>query len=125
MRVGVALRAIGVKLNGLKTCVDYNRSKFRTHTPGHIRSAQELANQFYRRPSANDLGAKSFTIYQNDVNANLAELKDRNGLIFIMNGWGSTDHIDVWKGNGAGGTLKGGELSYLSRGQQVWFWEFD
>lgn len=124
MRVGVALRALNVDLSGLKTCVGYDSSKFADHAPGHIRSAQQLANHFYRKPAAHSLGAKSFKIYEGSIGKNIAKLKDLNGMIFIMNGWGSTDHIDVWKGNGATGSLKGGYPEYLNVGEQVWFWEF-
>ncbi|MCB2263592.1 MAG: type VI secretion system amidase effector protein Tae4 [Candidatus Thiosymbion ectosymbiont of Robbea hypermnestra] len=52
-------------------------------------------------------------------------LKDKKGMIFIMNGWGNSDHIDVWKGNGVTGTLKDGFESYFGAGMQVWFWAFD
>lgn len=41
------------------------------------------------------------------------------GLSFIMNGWGNTDHIDLWDGE----YLKGGSSDWLELGDQVWFWE--
>lgn len=56
MRVGGTLRGMGGTLTGLKTCVDYDRNKYKSHKPGHIRSAQELANYFYRKPKAHGLG---------------------------------------------------------------------
>ena len=124
MRMGTALRAIHVDLEGLKTCVSYDRIKFKSHAPGHTRSAQELANRFYNNPRAHALGAKSFKIYTGSIRGNIDALKSKQGMIFIMNGWGSTDHIDVWEGDGASGTLKGGFDSYLSVGSQVWLWEF-
>lgn len=123
MRMGVALRRSGVSLVGLKTCVDYS-SKFKTHKPGHVRSSQELANYFYRKPKAHGLGAASFKVYTGSIQANLGELKDGKGMLFIMNGWGRTDHIDVWKGNGTTGVLKGGDSSYFGAGTHVWFWGF-
>jgi hypothetical protein len=43
----------------------------------------------------------------------------KQGLVFIMNGWGSTDHIDAWDGT----ALKGGTPDYFALGQEVWFWE--
>jgi hypothetical protein len=125
MRIGKALREIGVGLAGLKTCYGYDRKKFETHKPGHTRSAQQVANHFYRKPKAHNLGARSFKIYPGSITKNINVLKDKKGMIFIMNGWGSTDHIDVWKGNGTTGTLKGGESSYFIRGQEIWLWEFD
>ena len=125
MRVGDSLRRMGVTLTGLKTCVDYDRKKYKSHEPGHIRSAQELANHFYRNPQAHGLGAKSFKIYTGSMTSNMEELRNKKGMIFIMNGWGSTDHIDFWKGDGKTGMLKGGDASYFGVGQQVWLWEFD
>lgn len=124
MRMSTALRAIGVSLTGLKTCVDYDRAKFGAHAPGHVRGAQDIANRFYRQTTAFGLGAKSFKVYSGSVDANINELKNKNGMIFIMNGWGSTDHIDVWKGDGRSGKLKGGAPSYTAVGTQIWFWEF-
>lgn len=60
------------------------------------------------------------------MTSNMKELKNKKGMIFIMNGWGSTDHIDVWKGDGKKtGTLNGWRASYFGVGQQVWLWEFD
>ena len=123
MRVGHALRKMSVKLTGLKTCVGYDAKKFKSHAPGHIRSAQQLANHFYRKPKAHGLGASSFKIYTGSMQTNMNALKDKQGMIFIMNGWGSTDHIDAWKGNGKTGQLKGGYSSYFSVGTQVWLWE--
>lgn len=36
-----------------------------------------------------------------------------------MNGWGTTDHIDVWNGK----TMKGGSADWVNKGDEVWFWE--
>ncbi|CAD7853387.1 MAG: hypothetical protein [Olavius algarvensis Gamma 1 endosymbiont] len=125
MRVGAALRTLGVDLSGLATCVNYNRNRFSSHAPGHVRSAQDLANRFYRKPNAHGLGANSFESFTGSIKRNMAELKDRKGMIFIMNGWGNTDHIDIWKGNGVTGILKGGFTRYFTVGAEVWFWDFD
>lgn len=38
-----------------------------------------------------------------------------------MNGWGATDHIDIWDGS----DMKGGSPSYFALGEQVWFWKLD
>ncbi len=123
MRMGTALRACGVDLSGLATCVGYSR-KYATHAPGHVRGAQDIANRFYRKPTAHGLGATKFHQLTGTIDANIALLKSRNGMIFIMNGWGSTDHIDLWRGNGSKGDMKGGDPSYFSVGAQIWFWEF-
>lgn len=125
MRIGVALRSIGAQLTGLKTCVGYDRRRFGSHRPGHTRSAQEVANHFYRVKEGKGLGAKDFRIYTGNMNDNMDTLKGKKGMVFIMNGWGHTDHIDVWKGNGTTGEIKGGDSSYFDKGQQIWLWEFD
>lgn len=38
-----------------------------------------------------------------------------------MNGWGGTDHIDIWDGS----DMTGGSPQYFSLGEQVWFWQLD
>lgn len=43
----------------------------------------------------------------------------KKGIVFIKNGWGPTDHIDVWNGT----LMKGGSDLYFARGTEVWFWE--
>ena len=45
------------------------------------------------------------------------EFAGKRGVIFIMDGWAATDHIDVWDGS----LMKAGDASYISRGKQVWF----
>jgi Type VI secretion system (T6SS), amidase effector protein 4 len=124
MRMGTALRAIGANLAGLKTCVQYDQRTFKSHAPGHIRAAQDLANHFYKKTTEKGLGAASFKVYTGSINANIDALKNAKGMIFIMNGWGSTDHIDVWFGNGSTGALKGGDVSYFAVGEEVWLWSF-
>lgn len=44
--------------------------------------------------------------------------KNAKGIIFIKDGWGATDHIDVWNGM----SLKGGTVDYLGYGLEIWFW---
>lgn len=39
----------------------------------------------------------------------------KKGIVFIMNGWGATDHIDIWDGS----DMKGGQQQYFSLGEQV------
>jgi len=44
----------------------------------------------------------------------------RSGLIFFRDGWGTTDHIDVWDGE----ALVGGFPSYFeSDFKELWFWD--
>jgi len=123
MRMGKALEDSGVSLKGknLKRCPHYSK-KFKDHKPGHIRSAQQLANIFYRNPSLLGADVKK-KILNGSVDDNLDSFKNKKGMLFIMNGWDKTDHIDLWDGSlmkmkGASNTL-----DYRKRGKQVWFWE--
>ena len=57
-------------------------------------------------------------IYQSTNIAERYEIKGQKGIVYINNGWGSTDHIDLWDGE----KFKAGSTSYLDRGNQLWFW---
>jgi len=82
------------------------------HTPKHILAAQELASWISSVPHI--FGNKS--IIKSDRKE---KLKDKKGIIFILNGWGSTDHIDIWNGT----TMKGGSSDWIDYGDELWFWE--
>lgn len=41
------------------------------------------------------------------------------GVIFILDGWGYTGHIDVWNGY----KMKGGNPGCFSLGKEIWLWE--
>jgi len=101
MRMGKALEDTGISLESksLKRCSNYS-TKFKDHKPGHIRS-----------------------ILDGSIDDNLSAFKNKKGMVFIMNGWGNTDHIDVW--NGVTMRMKGASdtITYRKRGKQVWFWE--
>ena len=123
MRMGQALEESGIVLadKDLKRCSDYS-AKFKDHKPGHIRSAQELANVFYRTPRLLGAGVKT-KLFDGSIDNNLGAFRNKKGMIFIMNGWGNTDHIDLW--NGMLMQLRGSAntAAYRQRGKQVWFWE--
>jgi hypothetical protein len=125
MRMGESLEKSGISLKGkiVKRCTTYS-SKFKDHGPGHIRSAQELANVFYRSPKL--LGGKvRKQIFDGSIDDNLAALKDKKGMVFIMNGWGGTDHIDLWDGTTMQMKGSADTADYRKRGKQVWFWELN
>ncbi|EHH2535285.1 T6SS effector amidase Tae4 family protein [Vibrio parahaemolyticus] len=82
------------------------------HSPRHILAAQELANWVSVNP--NIFGNKELIKDQREKS-----LIGRRGIIFIRNGWGSTDHIDVWDGE----HMKGGTPDWINLGDEVWFWE--
>lgn len=95
MRMGKALEDSGISLKGvtLKRCSGFS-SKFSSHKPGHIRSAQELANVFYRKPGLLGEGVKK-AIFHGSIDNNIKSFRKKRGMVFIMNGWGNTDHIDL------------------------------
>jgi hypothetical protein len=105
IRMGVALEASGLTVTGVTKC-------WFKHTPRHILRAQELANALTK------LGAYVGAVEKHTKPVTSADFANRKGIAFIMDGWGSTDHIDLWDGV----RLKGGDTSYFGLGKQVWFW---
>ena len=74
--------------------------------------AQELAD--WLETQSNIVGdVKKFT------NVTSENFKNKTGIVFIKDGWGATDHIDVWDGK----DMKGGTAGYFALGKEVWFWE--
>lgn len=45
----------------------------------------------------------------------LASIKDKKGFIFIFNGWGPGDHIDLWDGV----KFRAGLISWLDKGEEL------
>lgn len=124
IRMSKSLNENGIDLQGLRTCLSYDSIKYAAHAPGHVLSAQELANHFYGADRAKMVGASSFHLYPGSINDNMDKLKNRKGMIFIEDGWGTTDHIDLWRGDGESGTLRGGANSYFGFGKKIWLWNF-
>lgn len=78
---------------------------------GHVLAAQELANWIKSQPA---------TFGSREVVHSKEEIMGRSGLIFFRDGWGTTDHIDVWDG----ASLVGGFPSYFeSEFKELWFWD--
>tara|TARA_R110002126_G_scaffold6119_1_gene32172 strand:- start:5444 stop:5896 length:453 start_codon:yes stop_codon:yes gene_type:complete len=120
MRMGDALAKsrVVIPMQGLRTCVGYNKKRFEKHQPGHIRSAHQLAELLKTRPKL--LGAATHLhVLKGTIADNLSQVSKMKGVLFIMNGWGSTDHIDVWSGS----ALKGGDSSYFDKGSETWVWD--
>lgn len=120
IRMSVALEKAGINTSSFdklyprrRCCTAYPSLKH--HKPGHIMSAQELANWIDKNPSIFGKAKK----HTKKVTA--ADFVGKKGIVFIMNGWGSTDHIDIWDGS----DMKGGQQQYFSLGEQVWFWQLD
>lgn len=104
----------------LKTCHHYS-SKFKGHKPAHIRAAQEMANLLRKKPSL--VGTPIFSKFTGNIHDNLSKIKDRKGIVFIQNGWGRTDHIDLWDGTKSSGKFRRGSDTYVQKGEAVWFWD--
>ena len=109
IRMGVALGNSGVSLGSFRGAKCYPGLK---HNPRHILRAQELANWLKTQRAL----VGNVAVHKN---TNSKAFAGKRGIVFIKNGWGPTDHIDVWNGS----QLKGGSPTYFARGQEVWFWE--
>lgn len=112
IRMGVALEKSGVDTSGFDKMYPNRRCYpgFK-HSPKHILAAQELAN--WLKSEREIFG--DVKVYRE---TSKKEFIGKKGIIFIKDGWGATDHIDVWNGIG----MQGGRSDYFSLGKEVWFW---
>ncbi|WP_444891288.1 T6SS effector amidase Tae4 family protein [Microbulbifer sp. DLAB2-AA] len=115
IRMGVALEKSGVDTSSFDKMYPNRRCyKGLNHNPKHILSAEEMA--YWMKANTKLFGSqKTYT------KATSANFIGKKGIVFIMNGWGSTDHIDIWIDN----EMKGGSPYYFGLGERVWFWELD
>jgi hypothetical protein len=115
IRMGVALEKSGIDTKSFDNMYPNRRCyKGLAHNPKHILAAQELANWISRNETI-------FGKVKKFGKVTSADFIGKKGIIFIMNGWGATDHIDIWDGT----DMKGGSPFYFSLGEQVWFWKLD
>lgn len=114
IRMGVALEQSGIDTSSFDTMFPNRRcySGFK-HTPKHILAAQELAD--WIKSKKNIFGDVS-KVDKQKIDKSLIGKK---GIVFIKDGWGPVDHIDVWDGV----KMQGGDPSYFSLGKEIWFWE--
>jgi hypothetical protein len=78
---------------------------------GHVLAAQELANW---------INTQTGIFGKRQIIHSKTKILGRSGVLFIRDGWGTTDHIDVW--NGA--SLAGGFDSYFNSDyKEMWFWD--
>jgi hypothetical protein len=118
IRMGTAMELSGIKLSTdrrvLRRCTtEYNAYKDHAQgkVRGHVLAAQELANWIKSQP--NTFGSRHI-VHSKE------ELLGRTGIIFFRDGWGATDHIDVWDGE----SLVGGFPSYFNSDfKELWFWD--
>ncbi|KGE13166.1 T6SS effector amidase Tae4 family protein [Sphingobacterium deserti] len=116
IRMSVALQKSEISVRDCPAVkCDFHLSEH--NTIKHFLRAQELANWFkqsglfgktniYERATLNKLGTR-------------AVFSNRKGIIFIEDGWGPTDHIDLWNGQ----FIKNGGSDYLEKGVRIWFWD--
>lgn len=109
IRMGVALRGAGVNLTTFRGAKCYVSLK---HTPKHVLRAQQLADWLKTQTAA----VGSAEVHKKKVSS--SDFAGRKGIVFIKDGWGATDHIDVWDG----AKMKGGQPGYFALGKEVWFW---
>ncbi|WP_212995054.1 T6SS effector amidase Tae4 family protein, partial [Elizabethkingia argenteiflava] len=86
------------------------------HNPRHILRAQELADWISKKYTI--FGIKRVYKRKDHPKLSSDDFYGKKGIIFIKDGWGPTDHIDLWNGY----EMKGGEASFLRRGVEIWFW---
>lgn len=122
IRLGVALEKSGYDTSRLavrRCSTAYPALK--AHAPGHILSAQELADALAldsRSWSANARVKK----FPGSIRKNQSAFAGRKGIVFIQNGWGPVDHIDLWDGSRVkGATILPG--AFTQSGTAVWFWD--
>lgn len=121
VRMGVALEKSGIDTTTfqVRRCAKVFPA-LRGHAPGHILAAQELADAL--DPYSPYLGREVRVVKRKGGIDRNSELFDgAKGIVFIQNGWGAVDHIDLWDGTNR--TLRGAYASYVAFGQSVWFWQ--
>jgi hypothetical protein len=87
------------------------------HSGRHLLRGEEIAAWMKAKPEI-------FGTVTIKTSADETTFLGRRGLIFCRNFWGSGnqgDHIDLWNRD----HLKGGSTGYISRSEEVWFWEID
>ena len=107
IRMGLALQNSKVNMSSFRGA----RCWFK-HKPRHILRAQELADWISRKPGY-------FGVKQVHKGVSSSDFIGKKGIVFIKDGWGPTDHIDLWDG----AIMKGGSPDYFEKGKEVWFWK--
>jgi hypothetical protein len=118
IRMGQALELSDIRLPTrrriLRRCTtEYNAYDTHKHgkVKGHVLAAQELANW---------INTQSGIFGQRQIVQSKNAIMGRSGVLFIRDGWDTTDHIDIWNGQ----ALVGGFDSYFeSDYKELWFWD--
>lgn len=120
IRMGVALEASGIDTTSfnVRRCSKVYPA-LKSHAPGHILAAQELADALDHYSRLHWL--KRALKLKGSLHTNRSQLGSQKGIIFIQNGWGATDHIDLWDGTSR--KFRGGGSTFDLVGQHIWFWQ--
>lgn len=109
IRMGVAMAGAGANLAGFGGAKCYPSLK---HSPRHVLRAEELSNWLLTQKGLVGPVSKRKNVVSNDF-------AGKKGIVFVKDGWGAGDHIDLWNGL----SLKAGQLDYFALGKEVWFWD--
>ena len=112
IRFGLALTDGGVNIAGFPGVRCWHK-----HGGRHLLRGEEVV--VWMKKNRSVFG--NVEIYQS---ADQSTFQGRKGLIFCRNFWGpgnQGDHIDLWNRT----YLKSGNPDYISRSQEVWFWEME
>lgn len=117
--MGIALDKSGIHTTGfaVRRC-STAYPELRNHRPGHILAAQELAEALDRYSKFWPASARTQKL-RGSIDDNRNVFSKARGVVFIQNGWGNVDHIDVW--DGLQSDFKGGDRLYAKAGRAVWF----
>jgi len=131
IRMGIAFQKSGIDLKKYKgaKCWFWTKKGDTKHKPKakekliHVLRAKELKEWVDKKGMFGKGKKYRRTRYQRKHKKPLDkdEFKNKAGLIYINNGWGNTDHIDLWDGN----QLLAGEASWLELGNFIQFWEME
>lgn len=114
IRMSEALQKTGIDLASFNTMFPGRRCyPGHGHSGRHVLAAQELADWIVAQPHL--FG----TVEKVTTRVTHADYASRKGIVFVQNGWGYTDHIDVWDSK----AMKGGYPEYFARGKALWFWD--
>jgi hypothetical protein len=109
IRMGIALQESGIDMSTFSGAKCWHG-----HRPKHILRAQELADWI-------TINSRYFGDRKVYKNVTSIDFQGKKGIVFIKDGWGATDHIDIWDGS----IMKGGATDYFEKGKEVWFWDLN
>lgn len=112
IRMGIALEHSNVDTRSFDTMYPNRRCyPGLKHSPRHILAAHELARWLETQTPLVGRPTKRKRVNSGDYGG-------KKGIVFIENGWGPTDHIDLWNGR----EMLAGNPGYFAIGETVWFW---